>query len=120
MTQLYNQFNTYQEGLLPAILDTMEWLRNKKVTDESGRYIPSITGTNNPHDEIDAHYQSYLDGNITEAEVLTLYGQYQAQMHGKWADLREAPDGKFYYETYPYSLNTYTTVSTNPFLIEEE
>lgn len=116
MTQLYNQFNTYQEALIPAILDTMQWIRDKN--DDNG-YTQSVFGSVEKFQELDNFYQDYLDGNKTNEEVLTIYSQNVSMVAGRWANIKEGLDGKFYYPIYENSLHTYTTIENPPFPVEE-
>lgn len=117
MTQLYNKFDTYEEALVPAILDTMQWIRDKN--DNNG-YTASVFSSVTKFQELDAFYQEYLDGNKTTSEVLTIYAVNKDEIDGKWADIVEGTDNKFYYLTYSGSLNTYNTVTNPPFPEPEE
>lgn len=117
MSQTYNQFNTYNEALLPAILDTMQFMRD--YNDDNG-YTDSMFGTLEKYQELDAKYQQYLDGTITSSDVLQAYDANKELIRGKWSIIQEGVDGKFYYVVYPGSLNSYTTVIDPEFPVEEE
>lgn len=113
---MYNKFNSYEEALLPAILDTMQFMRD--YNDNNG-YTHFMFESVEKFNELDAIYQEYLDGNKTDAEILQIYDQNKDLIKGKWADIQEGTDGKFYFQVYLKSLNTYETVQTPPFQEEE-
>jgi len=112
---MYNKFNTYEEALLPAILDTMQFMRD--YNDNNG-YTNIMFMSVEKFNELNAYYQEYLDGEITSAQVIEVYNQNKNLIKGNWSSIREGTDGKFYYLVYPKSLNTYETSETIPLPIE--
>jgi len=111
---MYNVFDTYEDALLAAILDTMQFMRD--YNDNNG-YTHKMFTSIDKFNELNNLYQEYLDGNKTDAEVLEIYTQ-NIHIKGKWDAIQETLDNKFVYEVYENSLYSYNTIK-NPSLPEE-
>lgn len=93
----YNVFTTYEEGLIFAIIDTMQFMRDH---DDGNGYTISMFGSSEKYEELDSFYQEYLDGNKTDAEILQIYDLNKDLFGGKWASIKERLDGKWVYPVY--------------------
>lgn len=115
---MYNEFNSYEEALLPAILDSLQYIRD--YNDNNG-YTESMFYSVAKFQELDGFYQEYLDGNKTDAEALTIYAANKDLIQGKWDEIREGINGKFYYLVYSNGQfnSNYTTIE-NPVFPELE
>jgi hypothetical protein len=92
-----NVFNTYDEGVLPAILDTMKAMR--VYNDENG-YTSFMFGSLEKYHELDSYYQQYLDGEIGDQDVLNIYHQNKDFIRGRWDELKERLDSKWAYKVF--------------------